>query len=135
MLSAEVIRTDIDQEEDSQGKTLDPWEDEALLHFLRYGKYPNGISKKTIKRVKCKVDNFKFENETLYYRKDTNSKFLIWPVKAERRELITKAHLLGHFQAASTYEKLKENYFWKNMISDVINVVKECITCQKAQKM
>ncbi|CAF1103419.1 unnamed protein product [Brachionus calyciflorus] len=134
VLSTEVIRTDSEESEDNQGKTLDPWEDEVLLHFLRYGKYPNGISKKTIKPIKCKVDNFKLENEILYYRKDINSKFLIWPKKAERRELITKAHLFGHFQAASTYDKLKENNFWKNMINDVINVVRECITCQRHQK-
>ena len=133
-MMVDPIRVD-DSEDDANIRALDPWEDEALLYYLKNAKFPGGISKKTIRRLKPKLPLFKLENETLFFKKDINSNYLIWPKVAERRELIMNAHILGHFQAASTYEKLKDQYFWKNMMDDVINTVRECLTCQRHQKI
>ena len=51
-----------------------------------------------------------------------------------RRSLIHNAHILGHFQAQTTYERLKEKYYWKNMFDDVKKVVEACLTCIRHQK-
>ncbi len=40
------------------------------------------------------------------------------PNPKERREIIMKAHLLGHFQKMSTCHRLKDKYFWKHMLDD-----------------
>ena len=134
VLFIDPIRTD-EREEDANIKALDPWEDEALLYYLKNGKFPGGVSKKTIRRLKPKVLLFKLDRDTLYHRKDVDSKYLIWPKVADRRDIIMKAHLLGHYQAASTYDKIKNDFIWKNMIEDIINTVKECLTCQRHQKV
>ena len=39
-------------EEDTSSKSLDPWEDESLIHYLKFGRFISGTSKKQIKRVK-----------------------------------------------------------------------------------
>jgi len=51
-----------------------------------------------------------------------------------RNDLIIKAHSFGHFQVESTYNRLKELYFWKNMIRDIKFVVKQCNICQRNAK-
>ena len=111
----------------------DPYEDETLIYFLKFARYPNGCSKKQIKRIKKIIQHYKLVNDELRYRKLINidSDFdLIIPRKEDRIALIKKAHILGHFQENSTYDRLKDKYFWKEMLKDIKNVVSSCLVCQ-----
>jgi hypothetical protein len=52
-VSRPVLLTAIktNEEEDISSKYLDPYDDEALLHYLKHGNQRDGLSKKQIKRV------------------------------------------------------------------------------------
>jgi len=40
----------------------------------------------------------------------------------------------GHFGIQATYEKVKERYYWKNMMKDIEIYVKSCDKCQRRGK-
>jgi hypothetical protein len=46
-------------EAEISNKTLDPYEDEGLLHFLKFRKFLSGSSSKQIKRVEKLLDHYK----------------------------------------------------------------------------
>lgn len=132
VLLSSIMRNE--DEDDEKTKILDPWDDDLLMHFLKYRKFISGISKKQRKRVERREPLFKLENDVLWYRKSKSDEYKIWPKLDERRELISNAHLVGHFQAATTYKRLNERYFWKSMMDEIVKVVKQCIPCQRHQK-
>ena len=69
------------------------------------------------------------------FRRDPDSlDYVTVPRKEERKEIVKKEHLLGHFQIETTYERLKENYYWKKMKDDVEFVVKTCLPCHRNEK-
>ncbi len=61
--------------EDSQEKTLDPWDNEYFLYFMIYKKHKNGSSKTQVKRVEKQAQHFKLVDDRLFYRKDTDDDF------------------------------------------------------------
>ena len=40
----------------------------------------------------------------------------------------------AHFASKSMYEKIKERYYWKEMLKDIEEYVKTCDKCQKRNK-
>ena len=52
--------------------------------------------------------------------KDENEKF----------KLIWKAHNIGHEGYFKTYQRLKKNFYWNNMIKDIRRIVSNCEKCQ-----
>ena len=52
-----------------------------------------------------------------------------------RKELILNAHLLGHFGSSTTYERIKNQYFWRKMTKDIDFYLKRCKTCQRNNNM
>ena len=135
ILMAETVEVEDDVEPDSS-KGLDPYEDEHLLHFLKFGRFKPGSSKKLTARIKRATKHFSLKDETLFYRKDAENKefSLMVPRPEQREEIILKAHLLGHFQAQSTYDRLKTNYYWKNMLDDIKKTISKCLPCIRHQK-
>ena len=104
MLSVE-LSDDLErpEHEDVSEKMLDPYQDSNLLHFFKYGRHGDGISKKQHKRVERLVRLFKLKDDTLFYRnvaKD-NEFNLIVPKIEERLNIIAEAHNLGHFKLDS----------------------------------
>ena len=115
---AEESTENIDSNEDENisSKYLDIYEDEYALYYLKYGRHKSGSSNSQIKRIKNLAKHYKMENNTVYYTKDPKTeKYVIVPKIEERDEIITKAHLLGHFQDKSTIQRIQEKYFWKKM--------------------
>ena len=49
----------------------------------------------------------------------------------DSHDYIALMHLLGHFQAETTFERPKDFYFWKKMPDDVEFIVKSCPSCQR----
>lgn len=85
----------VNDDGDISVKTLDVWEDEAFLNYVKYGRHLNGASVKQVKRVEKLALHYKYYDNKLLYRKDLNSdEYKIVPKIEERNEIISKAHLL-----------------------------------------
>ena len=121
--------------EDSEESYLDVFDDEYLLYYLQYGRHKDGCSRKQVKRVTRLKDHYKMIDNKLYYRKQNNGEFnLMVPTKQERKDIVINAHILGHFQFQTTYDRLKQKYFWKNMINEIKETINQCLTCIRHQK-
>lgn len=117
-------------------KYLDPYEDDNLIHYLKFKKHNAGLSVKQIKRIEKASKYFKLEidnlgDSKLFFVADKHSKPLIVPKFEERDDLVKRAHLLGHFQTESTLKRLKEEYYWRNMKETVEKIVRSCVECCK----
>ena len=120
--------------EDSQEKCLDPNEDTALMHYWKFGRHLIGSSKKRIKRVEKLSNFYNLENEILWYRKNMEEEFKLQiPLPEQRKDIISKRHLFGHFDSKSVYDALKE-YYWNKMSRDIQDYVKKCMPCIKNNK-
>ena len=116
-------------------RTVDPWEDEPLIEYLRTGKFGNIISRRQINRIRNRAAHFKLVDDILSYRKKlTSFDFKTYPKIAERTNLILQAHNFGHFDAAATYNRLKGDYYWRGIIDDIIRFVKKCLVCARNKK-
>ena len=131
-------RVDEENDEDEEAKLLDPFEDDCLLQFIRTGKYLNGASKKKCKRVARRAEHYVFDDkDNLRYRKrvtDADFKMIV-PKLEERREVIEKAHIIGHFAAHETYLRVKQEYYWPRMMKDIKKYIKRCFKCLRHQKV
>ena len=125
----------IDVKSTSQSDTLpsflsnvDPHEDEALLHYLQFGRHLAGQSKKKCKNVLQNATHYKYADNKLWYRNDvTFENFLEVPKRQRRYDLIQHEHLLGHYQTPTVYDALKLNYFWPRMRVDIHYFIKKCV--------
>jgi hypothetical protein len=54
--------------------TTDPLEDEALLHFLKFGRHFAGTSERKCKHMSTKLSDFKYENRFIWYRRIIDDK-------------------------------------------------------------
>ena len=111
--------------------TTDPLDDEPLLYRLEYGMFPNGCSRRTFNRVMKLIPHYKLENRKLFYRKlISSSEYFEILAKELRKDIILKAHLLGHFQT-EFYWKSFEKFYWKSLERDTIAVIAKCKPCQE----
>ncbi len=112
-----------ENEEDLKYKSVDPYDDVALLHKLRTGKHLNGLPKRQVKRVDNKVDRFKIDNmgKLTYMSKNGEGQEVRWreyPDKEKRKKIIEENHSLGHFSTESTKSRIEDDYYWKGMEKD-----------------
>jgi hypothetical protein len=133
LMAIENVNTNQSQIEDDSSKALDPHEDEALLHFLKHKIMPSGMSKKNIKRVTKLSTYYELENDQLLYIDKQSNKHLIVPKIELRKQLIEQAHLLGHFQLKTVQERLREEYYWKGMNTDIEKYIRNCLKCLEFQ--
>ena len=119
------------EQEDAMEKLLDPYEDSALMQFLTYGRHLEGSSKKRIKRIQKLAEHYKLAKDILWYRCDVSSPSfnLQVPPKELRNHIVAKAHLFGHFGKTSTFNYLKDKYYWPKMIDDVKQITNKCEVC------
>jgi len=118
---------DIEEEEVMESKNIlsDPHEDDALKHYLRFKKNLDGISSKQAKRVKKLAPHFMVDGDVLRYRKKKDSQdYKIYPERNDRINIMMAAHgAVGHHAFLSTYNRICEKYYWKDMRSDIIKFV------------
>ena len=132
----EVMSMKMVEEDELSVKNLDPYDNEALLYYLKHRRHQDGLSRKQVRRVENVEQHFKLEDDELYYRKEVDGiRFLRIPRVDERNELVLRHHLLGHFQAKTTLNRLQEAYYWRNMEATVKMVVSRCLTCLRHQKV
>ena len=68
------------------------------------------------------------DNKT--YIRDHNKLRLIIDDYMEKIKIIGMAHRIGHEGIQKTYERIKQNYYWKNMILDIKKYISICKICQ-----
>ena len=107
----------------------DPNEDEPLLHYLKFGRHVDGASRKQVNRVLRIEKDYKIEQGKVMVKRKNIKKFVKYPPKAERKQIIANCHNEAHFMAESTYNALKDEFYWKKMQDDIINFVNNCKVC------
>ena len=117
-------------------KIVEAYEDSYLLHFLKFKKHLPGASKRQIKRISRMSLKYKIDpsTKTLYYKSSDNNDYVIVPQIQEREGIIEKAHLLGHYNAQSTIQKIKQQYFWVRMALDVSKYINNCFSCKRMNR-
>jgi hypothetical protein len=119
------------EEQTIEDKTQpDIYEDLALLKYIKTNTLEPGLSKKAVRRIKDQSKRYKFDENILYFTPNDKIKLIIPPIE-ERINIVECAHLLGHFQVRSTYDRIKERYYWKNMIKTVERVINQCQPCRR----
>ena len=101
--SDENQQVEIKEPEDSIEKSLDIFEDEYAMHYLKFGRHKTGSSNNQVKRVEKIAGSHKMVENTIYYKH--NDKWLIVPPTSERQTIVTRCHLIGHFGEKTTLEE------------------------------
>ena len=135
VLACELIGK-VTGEEEKSSKILDPFEDEALLYYLRHGKNKAGIGKNQARRVLKESERYELVEGRLFFieNRDKKTRKLIVPPPEERTRIAVNAHLLGHFQEKSTGERIRERFFWPKMSNEVRRVIANCHECIRHEK-
>jgi hypothetical protein len=103
-----------ENENNISSKSLDLFEDEALLHYLRQGRHINGLSRNQVNRV-CRaaahieIVDKNLETEKFYFKKLYFKKL--------------------------TQMRIEERYYWKSLNKDVIKFIKKCEPCKREHKV
>ena len=124
----------VEDDIDSYEKGLDIYEYEPLLYYIKHGKHIPGISNKSLRRVVHLSQFYRFNGTNVTFRKKEEDKPLIVPQIEDRSKLIMESHLVGHFAAKSTYDRLAEKYYWKKMMDQIVTCIKNCETCARQKK-
>ncbi|CAF1017709.1 unnamed protein product [Brachionus calyciflorus] len=95
-LVQEVIRTQSEESEDSQRKTLDPWEDEALLHFLDESEELKKLCEESQQMALVKIDEVQKEQKRI---QDKRTKPLIDSLEKGTTVFIKNEGILGKLEA------------------------------------
>ena len=74
------------------------------------------------------MTKYKWEDDRIYILKGET--WLKIPLKDERTYIIDKAHASSaHFGIVSTFNRIKEEYFWPKMFRDIENFINDCSVC------
>jgi hypothetical protein len=74
------------------------------------------------------------DNKIFYLRGDEGSSRRIVPPPGERKQIVERAHLLGHFQEESTEKRIREKYYWPSLSKDVKHAIANCQPCLRHVK-
>jgi hypothetical protein len=131
-----LVRTRNAVNEEPVNKVSEPYDNEALIHYLRFLKHRNGSSKNQIKMIENLAKKYSLEDDILKYKKNQESEdYLIIPKPELRKELVMKEHLLGHFQTQTTFDRLKTRFYWPKMWDFIERVIRTCLPCQRNSKI
>lgn len=82
-------------------KQVDPYEDEALMHYLQYKRHRDGEARKLINRINRLLKVYNWNGNSIIMKK--NDKWLIVSRLEERMKLVDKFHAMSaHFGVDST---------------------------------
>ncbi|KXZ57050.1 hypothetical protein GPECTOR_5000g1276 [Gonium pectorale] len=123
-----------DAQEQAQGVSCDPWDDQPLLHYLMHGHSPSGVAGEAARRVVRRATNYRFDGlSQRLYRLMPNGTTREVPSPERRQSLIEEAHhRLGHWGARRTLGLLQNGHWWQGMSRDVEYVVNRCTLCDRA---
>ena len=108
-----------------------------ILAELR-GQYENDITFRPILDKPGEFRNFKVEDGLIYLKK--NDKYILCIPKSliqgrsAREMIISEAHsLLAHLGASKTLDYLRDNVWWRDMVTDVKAFCETCNTCKMSK--
>jgi hypothetical protein len=113
------------EEEGTEVKGSDIWQDATCMALLREGMLPEMIKPEEGKRAKKRVEHYCWKEQKLFF------KGLYVPRPEERRSLVVQMHEdLGHFGEQKILTEICQRYFWHHRTEDVKLVVRSCQQCQ-----
>jgi hypothetical protein len=80
-------------------------------------------------------EKYKIINGRILYQ--TNNRWSNIITENEKTTVLSAMHdnpTSGHFGIETTYNRIKERYYWKNMKKDIEDYIKSCEICQKRSK-
>jgi len=80
--------------------------------------------------VKFKENFITINNEKYYMDKESQNLRKVVENNNSKIDLVLKAHRVGHEGVYKTYNRLKRDFYWTNMILDVKYIVSTCHRCQ-----
>lgn len=104
-----------------------------ILSRPRMEEQPAAINAVTTRSAKPRKQDAQQEDKDVQQGKGTEKESAqrILPRKDDRHALIEKAHLLGHFKATATRERLRDLYEWPGMAKEVDTFIQECKACNR----
>ena len=91
-------------------KPVDPYHDQALLHFIIHKEHLPGRSSKQVERIERLNSIYSVDAKGGISIK-LNDQTLKIPRIEKRKAIVEEAHYWGHFQNASTTDRLVKTYF------------------------
>ena len=90
--------------------------------------------RKIIKNIE-KETKYEIKNDQLYRKKQDQLLKVIRQYEFEGLMYLFHDHeISAHFGIQTTYEKIKERYYWKGMLKDIETYIKSCDQCQRRGK-
>ena len=90
--------------------------------------------KKIIKNINKETD-YTIKNDQLYRKRSNQLLQVIRRHEFEGLMYLFHDHpISAHFATQTTYEKIKDRYYWKGMLKDIETYVKSCDQCQRRGK-
>ena len=108
---------------------LDITEDEHVQIFLHSGDMEPKWPAKEKKRVRARASRFFLEAATLYRKPTGRFPARFVPPCADRRNMVSELHALGHFGIARTMGIVQQQYYWLGITKDVKDIVASCPEC------
>ena len=136
VLNVELIYTiDLSAKDDfAFEKGLDVFENEPLLHYIKFGRHLAGASSNVIKRVLKNADFYRFDGKNILSRNIKDGVWKIVPEPSKRFDLVMSEHLIGHFMFTSTFNRIDRDYFWAKMKDQIAHVIKQCEPCARNER-
>ncbi len=114
-------------------KAIDPYEDAALLEYLKNNNIPNYLSRKQKNIILKTSKKYMWFGDIIWFK--INAHNIVEVPRIEERMAFVKCfHDIGHFDARATNLRLKEKYYWKKMFDMCTAVIQACETCLKFNK-
>ncbi|CAF0965976.1 unnamed protein product [Brachionus calyciflorus] len=128
-----VIKFIVDQvDKEEEPKSRDAYNNVLLKELIITKKVRTGISKKFANKSQNIANSYESDGKKIFIVKN-NIQFIYQDID-ERKEIINKPLAFGHFQSESTFNRIKDDYYWHVMVDDIKQSIKECTTCQKNNK-
>jgi len=97
--------------------------EDDLVEYVTHHKHLDGVSLLQRKRIERKAMEIEVTDGKLYHKKR------LIPDKSNRKDIIERCHLLGHFGVSSTSTRVLEEYWWPSLYEDVKKVIADCRLC------
>jgi len=111
------------------------YDDINLQHYVKNGSFISTMSVSEKERVKKYSKFYYYDNKTkkFFVKRELNSDhFLEIPSKINRKDLISKAHSMGHASTQPTVDRINNDGFtWPSIFSDVASFIDRCEACHK----
>ena len=114
---------------------MDPQHYYNIFNYLTNKAVPSEFSTKQIEQLQRQSGNFIIKHENLYKRDHKNSTKLYRVITKEETPLVLYMFhndpTSGHLGIETTFNKIREKYYWPQFYEDIKSYVKACDACQR----